>query len=512
MEDKFITEDNSRESPILKYGKKSKHKSKSHSFLTLLTTIIILSFSILFIYLLFSSKTNNNFVIDKKSLETQFNGNSSLDKLQEIALNLPLHPYPTQQFFINKTNTALLNAFIFIRFEKTNTNLTKIKETIIKVIKNHPVIFSKFSLNKNGDIFIKYDKNTEINIETINIKDEDIPKLGDNLLTVFKPFDSPLFKIKIYISETYICLFLDFFHTIMDGNSLIILYESFELAFNNKPLPKDYYFLYLKEYNDNYNSEISNKTKKYYLDNYVLNKHHYPKFDEDIPDEIKKNKKPVLYSAENDSELLKQQLVKYFGERDRNYEIFMCMNVLITNYIYSNFTDESPEMRMGNNGRNFRKERYSVGCLITDIPIKYNFKNKKININNFKNEIKSQIEMGRKLNRFPYIHIEPFGGGIRSILQRRNSFVIDKFFGKPSDNYYNYDNLLNMNTEYLFAPIVMELEISKNSANFVAIFDGKYYKKSSFERYWNILIKSSGFLMDNMENNNDIDIEKYFNL
>ena len=73
MEDKFITEDNKRESPILKYGKKSKHKSKSHSFLNLLTTITILSFSILFIYLIFSSKINNNFLADKKSLDGNLN-------------------------------------------------------------------------------------------------------------------------------------------------------------------------------------------------------------------------------------------------------------------------------------------------------------------------------------------------------------------------------------------------------------------------------------------------------
>ena len=84
MEDKLITEDNSKESPILKYGKKPKSKSKSHSFLTLLTTIIILSFSILFLYLLFSSKINNNFLKDKKSLDE----NSSLDKFVHTPLKI----------------------------------------------------------------------------------------------------------------------------------------------------------------------------------------------------------------------------------------------------------------------------------------------------------------------------------------------------------------------------------------------------------------------------------------
>ena len=510
MEEKFITEDKNKEFPILKYGKKSKKNSKSHSFRNFLVTTMILSLSILSLYLLFSCQTNDTFLIDKKTLETQYKGNPSLDKLQKIALNLPLHPYPTQQFFINKTNTALLNPFIFVRFEKKGTNLTKIKETILKVIKNHPIIRSKFSLDKNGDIYLKYDENMEINMETINIKDEDIPKLANNLLAVFKPFDSPLFLIKIYISENYICLLLDFFHSIMDGNSVIVLYENFELAFNNKPLPKDYFFLHLKEYNDNYYSEISNKTKEYYLNNFDLTKNHYPKFDEDIPDEIKKNKKLFLYSNSYSSELLRQQLTKYFGTRDRNYEIFMCMNVLLANYIYSNYTEESSEIRMGNNGRDFRKERYSVGCLITDIPVKYNFKNKKLNINNLKNEIIFQIDMGRKLNRFPFIHIEPLGGGIRTILQRKDSFVVNKFLGKPCDNYYNYENLINMNTEFLFTPLVMELEVSEKTATYEAVFDGKYYKKSSFERYWDILIKSSGFIMDNMENGSDIDLEKYF--
>ena len=88
MEDEFITEDNCKDSPIMKYGKKSKLKSKPHSFLTLLTTIIILSFSILFFYLLFSSKINNNFLIDKKPSGEEFDRNSSLYKFVHTPLKI----------------------------------------------------------------------------------------------------------------------------------------------------------------------------------------------------------------------------------------------------------------------------------------------------------------------------------------------------------------------------------------------------------------------------------------
>ena len=294
--EKLISNNEYNEIEISKYGKKKFHTNKVYqkfeSIYTLFLLVIAVFLIIFFFIYHFSSK---KILFEKETNPKIQNQNikniiSEKDKLNEIALKTKLIPYPMVQYFLQRTNYALVNIFKLAKIKKEDIDINKLLNALNITIYNHPVLLSRFHKNEKGEIFMEYRPDLPPKIEIINIKDKDIPNLKDNLLHQFEPFDSQLVNFTIYVSETSIYFYYDIFHSNFDGNSLIIFEKNLELAYLDKPLPKDYYYLNLYQYNKDMTSKQYNDTVKFYQDNFNLSREYCPKFDKDIPDEIKNNK------------------------------------------------------------------------------------------------------------------------------------------------------------------------------------------------------------------------------
>ena len=290
----------------------------------------------------------------------------------------------------------------------------------------------------------------------------------------------------------------------MDGNSVAIFENNLEQAYYGKPLMKDYFFLNLYQYNKDMTSKRYNETVKFYQDNFNLSREYCPKFDDDIPEAIKNNKTLQLIYKEFSSKELRKQLTKNFGEKLRNYNIFMSMNILLTNYIYSHYKDEYPTAKIGFNGRNWEKDANSVGCIIVNYPVIYHFKDKKVNIKKFYENIKELFDMKPKLMRYPFEHTEK-NTSMMAIMQTKK-FYKDSFFGKKVEQIYDYNNYMNMKSEHVMSPIMQEFFIDDEIAKYSYFFDGKYYKESSADRFMDLLEKTSKLIMDNFNNDKDINL------
>jgi len=275
-----------------------------------------------FFILLFILKIKNpNVVIIKESNpknENKINDEiSEKDKLNEIALKTKLIPYPMIQYFLQRKEYALVNNFKFAKIKKEDIDINQLLYALNKTIYNHPVLLSRFHKNENGEIFMEYRPDLPPEIKIIDIKDEDVPNLKDKILHKYEPFDSQMVNFTIFKSDTSIYFYYDIFHSNLDGNSVNIFEGNLELAYQNKPLPKDYYFLNLYEYNKDMHGEKYNETVKYYKDNFNLNREYCPKFDKDIPEEIINNKSLQLIYKEYSSNELRQQLKKKFWNKTK---------------------------------------------------------------------------------------------------------------------------------------------------------------------------------------------------
>ena len=81
-----------------------------------------------------------------------------------------------------------------------------------------------------------------------------------------------------------------------------------------------------------------------------------------------------------------------------------------------------------------------------------------------------------------------------SIIQTKG-FYKNEFNGKKMEMIYGYDNLLNMKSKYIMTPLIQELFINDEIAKYSSFFDGKFYKQSSDDKFMDILIKTSKFIM-----------------
>ena len=115
---------------------------------------------------------------------------------------------------------------------------------------------------------------------------------------------------------------------------------------------KDYYFLHLKEYNQfaYENRENIEHMKKYDLDNdYNI------KYDDDIPLSISSSKQVFIINKLIQSEDILRKLTAIYGDRLTKYNIFYSMTILLSNYIYSNYTRNYQQVLVGFNGRRSMK-------------------------------------------------------------------------------------------------------------------------------------------------------------
>jgi len=182
----------------------------------------------------------------------------------------------------------------------------------------------------------------------------------------------------------------------------------------------------------------------------------------------------------------------------------MSMNILLTNYIYSHYKDEYPTAKIGFNGRNWEKDANSVGCIIVNYPVIYHFKDKKVNIKKFYENIKELFDMKPKLMRYPFEHTEKYTSMMA--IKQTKEFYKDTFFGKKVEQIYSYNNYMNMKSQHVMSPIMQELFIDDEIAKYSYFFDGKYYKESSADRFMDLLEKTSKLIMDNFNNDKDINL------
>jgi hypothetical protein len=516
MEEEFISNKEYDEIEISKYGKRkiNTNNNNKHLYKYIYTIFILFVFSILLIlYIYLHSEININDKLseefqskDKNNLEE--NNISDKDKLNEIALRTKLKMYPLAQYFLKRTDHALLNIFKLVKINKEDIDINRFILALNKTIYNHPVLLSRFHKEDDGEIYIDYRPDLPPEIKIINIRDEEIRNLKDKLLHIYNPFNSSLVNFTLFISNTSVYFYYDIFHSNFDGNSVAIFENNLELAYLNKPLPKDYFFLNLYHYNEKLKTKKYEDTIKFYKENFDLNREYCPKFDDDIPENIRNNGTLQLIYKEYSSKELRKQLREYFGDKPKYYNIFMTMNILLTDYIYSDFKDEYPTAKIGFNGRNWTEDSNSVGCLIYNYPVIYHFQNKVVNIKEFYKKILELYKKKKDLMKYPFEHTEKYTS-LMSIIQTK-AFYKNVFDGKKLEIIYGYNNLLNSRSKYLMTPIMMELFIDDDTAKYSSFFDDKFYKQSSADKYFDILIKTSKLIMENFNNENDINLENKF--
>ncbi len=105
-------------------------------------------------------------------------------------------------------------------------NLCKAVE---KAVKNHPTLFTRISLNSDGEPIqvVEFDDNWTLTVEDVN----DIELLKSGLICPFDLLNDRLFRIRLFRTPDYYYLFTDYHHIIVDGSTISIILHDIDLAY-----------------------------------------------------------------------------------------------------------------------------------------------------------------------------------------------------------------------------------------------------------------------------------------
>lgn len=256
---------------------------------------------------------------------------------------------------------------------KKGTDPNKLKAAVDRVYRNHPAFSTKAQYNQKGQLCLVYspDFYQEIQIEYTNEKKfEEVRK---TLIRPFETIDSLLYRHGIYVTEDDLYLFVDFYHTIVDGTSIgIVLSQIGDILQDvNYQIPTDYQYLILKEYNMNSKTGVFDKVRQHYSE-------FYKDFitDPEFVYELKKDFDNGMVTAglfedtlsESKHELLTNPFIK-----DCYGNVFYISMLLLAiaslnkkNYAY---------LQLVYNGRNSAIKMNSVGMLIKALPVIVLFRN-----------------------------------------------------------------------------------------------------------------------------------------
>ena len=131
----------------------------------------------------------------------------------------------------SKADSTTYNIPYLFKLDK-HIDLNKLKESLIKVLDNHPYLKTTLSMNDDGDIVALRKENESV----VSIIKGDIKK--DKLIRPFKLLNSPLYRVEIYEGKDNY-LFLDFHHIICDGTSEAIFLSDLSKVYLGEGLEKE---------------------------------------------------------------------------------------------------------------------------------------------------------------------------------------------------------------------------------------------------------------------------------
>ena len=348
------------------------------------------------------------------------------DELNELA-KLEEHKLtPEQLDFFNyqsfMPNSTMYNLFDMIRFEKKEIDVEKMAKAVEKAFKNHPALSTILQYNENGDLIQQYDPTMSIVITPEKISEDELNKIKDTLVAPFKLINAPLFRCRLFETETGVYLFFDVHHIVFDGTSLDILINNVINAYLGAPLETDYYYLVLTRRKQTEFTDFYQESYQYHEKTYGNIKWtNFPKFDR----KAKENKLGTLLCSETISPVHLSSVEKKFMV-SRN-EFFIAVTLLA---IAINTNKNDVHVSWIYNGRNDIPSISSVGLLCRELSVALRLHNKS-DLRGIFTEIHEQVRNGIKYSCYPYMVNLPQNeaGDIVCVLYQRDIREANDFDG-----------------------------------------------------------------------------------
>ena len=122
---------------------------------------------------------------------------------------------------------------------QVNAEAERLAHAVDAAVRHHPALLSVFERAQDGTPLQVYRPETFTPTEVADTTEAELPDLCRTLAQPFTLFGAPLFRSRIFRTETGVYLFMDFHHAMVDGTSIKIISVSIDRAYNGLPLQPD---------------------------------------------------------------------------------------------------------------------------------------------------------------------------------------------------------------------------------------------------------------------------------
>ncbi len=146
--------------------------------------------------------------------------------------------------FAKANSTMWNNMYYLLRFNK-KTDPERLRKAVNEAIHHHPALSMKIGFNERGKPIQTYCPELLPEVQFEKCSDMDVIRMKDELVKPFPMFNSPLLRVRMFLTKRYTYLFFDVHHLAMDGACISLVMTSIVKAYHGESLPPDYYCAYL---------------------------------------------------------------------------------------------------------------------------------------------------------------------------------------------------------------------------------------------------------------------------
>ncbi|MBR6013310.1 MAG: hypothetical protein IK062_05965 [Selenomonadaceae bacterium] len=290
----------------------------------------------------------------------------------------------------NKANSTMMNIGALIKFPK-EIDLNRLAQAVTDTLKNFDIFRCRLVFHPDTDDFCqRFDGEIEpVTVEKIS--DEEFEKRKENLRMPYPLINKPLYRMYIFETPTAKYFYLDFYHAIMDGTAVSILFwREIGMRYKGKKIthiPQKYADYILEELRVS-PEELAEGNKFWHeMLKGFDSKKHLP------PPDVETSQ---AWKSENFIVPLQNINHKYFSDSSRKENIFFLAVSMFA--LAKSSGSKNSIMSWIHNGRNTTMELRLMGLMIEQYPISWNFE-QDITVGEFLEKLAEKTKAGLKYRR-----------------------------------------------------------------------------------------------------------------
>ena len=405
-----------------------------------------------------------------------------IQREDETAKNIFYPLRPVQRMMVDthfqKAESTIMNIGALAELDNS-INLDRLAEAINDLLNSYDIFRARLAINpETGDICQRFDGEIK-KVYVESLSDEDFEQRKRELMEPYKLIDHALYRIYIIKTPKKNYLYMDFYHAIMDGVSVIILLwrelnKRYVKGINNQNqhLNTDYSDYILAE--ANLTDEQLAEGREYFkniLAKFDKNKHLPPMDGGDPSDGAKHELETPITNIEK----------SFFKNKSFNENTFLMAATMLA-IANLNGADDSI-MTWVHNGRITSAERRLMGLMLDQLPISWDF-SKDMTVSEFLSGLETKIAEGLKYRKsLDIVYDEGLEDKCACFILQKGS--IGRRGGmKLGNSSVTFEELPT--NEINVAENIIDIEFNAHDDGTFALvlnYDIKYYSRNSMKKF-----------------------------